>query len=71
MKLPAASRDIVLCDGGINLLAYPEEQQHLASTLKGVLAEGGLCILRLFVRPAEREPCDAVVADLMGDESRI
>lgn len=66
MKLPAASRDIVLCDGGINLLAYPEEQRHLASILKGVLAERGLCILRLFVRPAERETRDAVLADLMG-----
>ena len=66
MKLPAASRDIVLCDGGLNLLAYPEEQQQLASILRGVLAEGGLCILRLFVRPAERETRDAVLADLMG-----
>lgn len=65
MKLPAASRDIVLCDGGLNLLAYPEEQQQLASILREVLAEEGLCILRLFVRPAERETRDAVLADLM------
>jgi hypothetical protein len=65
MKLPAASRDIVLCDGGINLLAYPEEQQLLASILKGVVAEGGLCILRLFVRPTVREAPDVVLADLM------
>ena len=66
MKLPAASRDIVLCDGGLNLLAYPEEQLQLASILREVLAEEGLCILRLFVRPAERETRDAVLADLMG-----
>ena len=66
MKLPSASRDIVLCDGGINLLAYPEEQRQLASILREVLSEGGLCILRLFVRPAERETRDAVLADLMG-----
>src|ERR1043166_3006349 len=37
MKLPAASRDIVLCDGGLNLLAYPDEQQRLASILSEVL----------------------------------
>jgi len=66
MKLPAASRDIVLCDGGLNLLAYPDEQQRLASILREVLAEEGLCILRLFVRPAERETRDAVLGDLMG-----
>jgi len=66
MRLPAASRDIVLCDGGLNLLAYPEEQHRLASILRGVLAEGGLCILRLFVRPAERETREAVLADLMS-----
>jgi hypothetical protein len=69
MKLPDASRDIVLCDGGLNLLGYPEEQQQLASILRGVLAEDGLCILRLFVRPAERETRDAIIADLM--EGRI
>ena len=69
MRLPAASRDIVLCDGGLNLLAYPEEQQQLASILREVLAEAGLCILRLFVRPAEKETRDAVLADLM--EGRI
>jgi hypothetical protein len=68
MKLPAASRDIVLCDGGLNLLAYPEEQQQLASILREVLAEEGLCILRLFVRPAETETRDAVLADLMAGQ---
>jgi len=66
MKLPAASRDIILCDGGLNLLAYPDEQQRLASILGEVLAEDGLCILRLFVRPAEKETCDAVLADLLA-----
>jgi SAM-dependent methyltransferase len=66
MKLPAASRDIVLCDGGLNLLAYPDEQQRLASILGEVLAEEGLCILRLFVRPAEKETRDAVLTDLLA-----
>src|SRR6476659_4800438 len=66
MRLPAASRDIVLCDGGLNLLAYPDEQQRLASILGEVLAEEGLCILRLFVRPAEKETRDAVLTDLLA-----
>jgi hypothetical protein len=66
MSLPAASRDIVLCDGGLNLLAYPEEQRILASILREILAAEGVCILRLFVRPPERETPDAVVADLLA-----
>ena len=66
MRLPASSRDIVLCDGGINILAYPDEQLRLASILRGVLAEGGLCIVRLYVPEVEREERDAVLGDLMA-----
>ena len=69
MNLPTGSRDIVLCDGGFDVLAYPNEQQKLALILRRILAEGGMCILRLFVPPAERETRDAVIADLM--EGRI
>ena len=68
MKLPAASRDIVLCDGGLNLLAYPDEQQRRAWIVREVLGEQGLCILRLFVRPAERETRDAILSDLMAGQ---
>ncbi len=64
MGLPDGSRDIVLFDGGLNLLAYAEEQRRLARVLWEVLAEAGLCILRLFVPPARRESPDDVLRDL-------
>ncbi len=68
MALPADSRDIVLCDGGLNLLAYPGEQRRLVEILAGVLAEEGLCILRLFVPPARYESSDEILRDFVDGE---
>ncbi|HJX31490.1 MAG TPA: hypothetical protein VJ624_06525 [Thermodesulfobacteriota bacterium] len=65
LSLPKNSRDIVLCDGGLHLLAYPGEQQQLAHLLRDVLSDNGMCILRLFVPPAQRESSDAVISDLL------
>lgn len=64
--LAQASRDVVLCDGGLHLLAHPDEQQHLARTLHALLAPGGACIFRLFVPPARRELPETVLDDLLG-----
>ena len=68
LSLQAAdsSRDIVLCDGGLHLLNYPEEQQRLVGLLGRVLSEHGIFILRLFVPPAERERPEVVLADLLA-----
>jgi SAM-dependent methyltransferase len=66
MALPDASRDVVLCDGGLHLLAYPQEQRRLAGLLARVLCDGGLCILRLYVPPERREPPTAVLEDLLA-----
>jgi SAM-dependent methyltransferase len=64
LRLPDASRDVVLCDGGLHLLSYPEGQAALVRSLRRVLAPGGLCLLRLFVPPREPEPPSRVLADL-------
>jgi hypothetical protein len=69
LALPEGSRDIVLCDGGLPLLAYPEEQRRLPRLLRAVLSDQGLCILRLYVPPPQRESPDAVLRDLL--EGRI
>jgi SAM-dependent methyltransferase len=65
MSLSAGSRDIAMCDGAINLLEYPHEHLQLAQTLHRVIAPDGLCILRLFVPPEEREEPDMVLQDLL------
>lgn len=64
LDLPEGSRDIVLCDGGLHLLSYPQGQKALIRTLHGILAAGGLCIFRLFAMPAEKETPEAVLRDL-------
>ena len=66
LALADGSRDVVLCDGGLHLLAYPEEQRRLVGLLRDVLSDDGLCILRLFVPPPRREPADAVLDDLLA-----
>jgi hypothetical protein len=66
LALPDGSRDIVLCDGGLHLLTYPEEQQKLVLLLKHLLSENGLCLFRLFVPPTQRESPEAVLADLFN-----
>lgn len=65
MPLQQGSRDIVLCDGGVNLLTYPNGHRQLVRTLHRVIASGGLCILRLFVPPKEHEATDNVLQDLL------
>jgi len=65
MSLPNASRDIALCDGGLHLIAHPEEQQRLVCILRNILSARGLCMLRLFVPPAQRESPEAVLGDLL------
>lgn len=69
LALPDSSRDIALCDGGLPLLSYPQEQQQLVHILRSLLSDKGLCIFRLFVPPQQRESTDAVLQDLF--EGRI
>jgi len=66
LALPDSSRDFVLCDGGLPLLAYPEEQRRLVCLLRAVLSDQGLCVLRLYVPPPQRELPGAVLKDLLG-----
>jgi SAM-dependent methyltransferase len=65
MPLPDSSRDIVLCDGGIHLLAYPHEHREFIRTLRRVTSPNGICVFRLFIPPKEREEPDKVLRDLL------
>jgi len=66
ISLPRASRDIALCDGGLHLISYPQGQRRLVRILRDLLSAEGLCILRLYVPPAQRESPEAVLRDLLG-----
>jgi SAM-dependent methyltransferase len=66
LPLPAASRDVVLCDGGLHLLSYPAGQKNLAREMARIIAPGGLCVLRLFVPSILPESVDEVLDDLLA-----
>lgn len=66
LPLPPASRDLVLCDGGLHLLDYPAGQTQLMARLAAVVRRGGRCVFRLFVLPPEREPAKTVMQDLFA-----
>jgi SAM-dependent methyltransferase len=64
LPLETASRDIVLCDGGIIMLPYPHGHAQLIRGLQRVMAPGGLCAFRLYVLPDALETPQEVLADL-------
>jgi SAM-dependent methyltransferase len=66
LPLGDSSRDVVLCDGGLQLLAYPHGLEELATSLRRVIAPGGIFVVRLFVPPTVRETPEAVLADLLA-----
>jgi len=68
MNLPDGSRDIVLCDGGLQLLDYPEGQSNLIRILRRVLSDEGLCIFRFYVLPVQGETPDSVIRDLLDGD---
>src|SRR5690606_18359058 len=48
LPLPDASQHIVVCDGGLAMLRYPDQQRALATELRRVIAPDGLFVLRLY-----------------------
>lgn len=66
LEMDADSQDIVLCDGGLQLLQWPAEHRTLARHLGRVLAPGGTFVVRMFVPPGQPESVTTVVDDLLA-----
>ena len=66
LPLADASLDVVVCDGGLHLLDYPQGQSQLARTLARVIAPDGLFAVRLFVPPPQPETEAEVLAALLA-----
>lgn len=56
--------DIVLCDAGLQTLAYPNVQANLRRHLAAVMQKGSLLALRLIAPPAQRETTVGVAGEL-------
>jgi hypothetical protein len=64
------SVQVVLCDGGLQLLDYPDGQAGLFAVLKEVIPRGGRAVFRLFQPPEERLSPDEVLSRLEGGRLR-
>ncbi len=61
IPLQNCSRDLMLCDGGLSMLTYPEGLAMGAHDLARIVAPGGLAIFRLYVPPAAPITAEGVV----------
>lgn len=61
LPLAANSQDIVLLDGGICLLSYPQAQARLIQEVQRILRPGGHWYIRLFVLPEQSESVQEVL----------
>lgn len=62
--LPPHSTDIAFCDGGLQLLAYPHDQQRMIENLARIVAPGGFAVFRLFTPSPVVEDVEAVLRAL-------
>jgi hypothetical protein len=47
------------------LIKYPQAHRKLVRILRRVLCEGGICVLRLYAPPAQRESLETVFQDFV------
>lgn len=72
LPLRNESRDVVITDGGLNLIRYPDEQGQVARNLRRIVPPGGICLFRLFWPPAVKEtPTDIVEYLKAGNISNV
>jgi len=63
---PQASCDVVIGDGSMNCLRYPDGFRALAQSIRGVLRPEGVLLLRCFTQqPASRELPEQIFSDLL------
>lgn len=70
MHLPPASRDIVLCDGGLCFFRYPDKLQQLANNLDRIIAPGGVFLVRIFLDADSCESPAEIFDELLQNRIR-
>jgi hypothetical protein len=63
LPLRRASCSVVIGDCGINCLRYPDGFRRLAASVRHVLSDDGIFVMRAFVQPDQQEDPEAVFAD--------
>jgi hypothetical protein len=65
--LSPRSFDIVIGDGVLSMLPFPEGYRRLAASVASLARPGATWNLRLFVRPDSPDPPEAVIDDLLAN----
>jgi len=65
LSIESSSVDMILCDGGLHLLRYPDGQKKLIKEIKRVLRPGGIFLLRLFLPPEKEQSLESVISNLL------
>jgi SAM-dependent methyltransferase len=60
-----ASCDVVIGDGSLNSLSYPDGFRALGAEVRRVLKPGGIFVIRCFALPAVPEPAEAIFDDMV------
>lgn len=61
---PNSSCAVVIGDGAMNCVKYPDGLRALVGNVRAVLRDDGMLLLRCFVRPDSQEPPEDVFSDL-------
>lgn len=64
VPLPRGGTDVVMCDGGLHLIPYRDEQLALIAEIRRLLRKGGRVAFRLFLPSEHGETPEEVLADL-------
>ena len=69
LPLPDSSRRVVIGDGSMNCLPYPDGYRKLAAEVRRVLSPDGIYILRCYIQPEAPESPQQVFADLFHPDA--
>ena len=69
LQLPrkSASCHIVVGDGSMNCVRYPDGFRALSAQVSDILTDGGIFVLRCFLQPARKERPEDVIADILRE----
>ncbi|PCJ24215.1 MAG: hypothetical protein COA96_10030 [SAR86 cluster bacterium] len=66
LTLESGPRDIALCDGGLSFVDSQSQLRTLANSLSNVLTQGGVFVVRLYVRGEVKVSVDEVVVNFLA-----
>jgi SAM-dependent methyltransferase len=67
LPFPDGRTDILVGDGSINCLRYPDSLRSFARSISRLLSSDGVCVIRCYIQPDRRESPQEVIAQIGSD----